>query len=133
MINRVALLTAPDVAMIWGLPMAAAVDNPEAVMVARVLSDEVQVTEAVTSAVLPSLKVPIAANCCVDPTATDGLVGVIWMDRSVLTELPPPPQPATAANMLAQITAQTASRLAQFMFQCLPWGFTLTLCQRGLR
>jgi hypothetical protein len=57
--------------------MAAAAANPELLMVARALSDEVQLTEAVTSAVLPSVNVPFAANCCVDPAATDGLSGVI--------------------------------------------------------
>jgi hypothetical protein len=58
--------------------------------------------------VLPSLKVPIAANCCVDPAATEGLVGVIWIDVNVLggggggedCE----PQPALPATMAAAIS-----------------------------
>jgi hypothetical protein len=84
MINRVAALTDPDVAVICGLPMAAAVANPELLTVASVLSEEVQVTEAVTSDVLPSLKEPVATSCCVDPAVTEKLAGVIWMDVNVL-------------------------------------------------
>jgi len=80
MINRVTALTTPDVALIWGRPIAVAVASPELLMVANVLAEELQDTEAVTSDVLPSLKVPIAASCCVDPATTNGLAGVIWMD-----------------------------------------------------
>jgi hypothetical protein len=63
MINRVEPLTVPDFAVICGRPIAAATASPELLMVARVVSDELQLTEAVTSEVLPSLKVPIAENC----------------------------------------------------------------------
>jgi hypothetical protein len=84
MINRVTALTIPDVALIWGRPIAVAVASPELLMVANVFADELQETEAVTSDVLPSLKVPIAASCCVDPTPTKGLAGVIWIDVKVL-------------------------------------------------
>lgn len=81
MISRVEPLTAPDVAVIWGLPIAAALASP-AVMDANVVSEELQVTEEVMSAMLPSLNDPFA-NCWVDPAGTDGSAGVIWMDVSV--------------------------------------------------
>jgi hypothetical protein len=63
MIHRVEPLTVPDFAVICGRPIAAATANPELLIVARVVSEELQVTEGVTSEVLPSLNVPIAENC----------------------------------------------------------------------
>jgi hypothetical protein len=65
-------------------------------IVARVVSDELQFTEAVSSWVLPSLKVAVAVNCCVAPTEIDGLVGEtlidtgtrIWNSRPA--DVPPP-------------------------------------------
>jgi len=47
------------------LPVAAACARPLVEMVATEVFDEVQVTEDVTSLVVPSLKLPTAANCWV--------------------------------------------------------------------
>ena len=44
---------------------------------------ETQVTEELRSCVLPSLKVPIAANCCVVPRAIDGYAGVTAIDSKI--------------------------------------------------
>jgi len=62
-INRVELLIPPEVAVICGLPIATPVACPELVIVASVVSELLQAAEGVMSAVLPSLKVPLAANC----------------------------------------------------------------------
>ncbi len=43
---------------------------------------EVQVTELVMFAVLESLYVPVAVNCCVEPAGIDGFAGVTAMDNS---------------------------------------------------
>ena len=40
-------------------------------------------TELVRFCVLPSLKVPVAVNCWVSPTATEGFAGVTATDFSV--------------------------------------------------
>ena len=83
MIRRVEPAIDPDAAVTCGLPIANAVASPELLIVVKVVSEEVQATEDVMFAVLPSLNVPIAANCSVDPATTDGLAGVTWMEISV--------------------------------------------------
>ena len=45
--------------------------------------EELQCELMVTSCVEPSLKVPIATNCCVEPAVTDAPAGVMAMDTSV--------------------------------------------------
>jgi len=61
----------PDAAEILELPLATLVAKPRLpaalLMVAIEPSDESQRTEPVMSCVLPSLKVPVAANCSVVP------------------------------------------------------------------
>ena len=51
-------------------------------MVATPVSDEVQVTYAVRSCVVPSEKVPVAANCRPVPPAITGFVGVTAIEAS---------------------------------------------------
>ena len=51
--------------------------------VATVGTDELQCELMLTSCVDPSLNVPMAANCCVEPAVTNGLAGVISIDTSV--------------------------------------------------
>src|SRR3984957_7743930 len=49
-------------------PWPAVLANPPAVMVATLTSEDDQVTCAVRSSVVPSLKLPVAVNCCVPPS-----------------------------------------------------------------
>ena len=51
--------------------------------VATLLSEEAQVTAAVRSWVVLSVKVPVAVNCSVSPLAMLGFGGVTAMDTSV--------------------------------------------------
>lgn len=51
--------------------------------VATLADEELQCAFKVTSCVLPSLKVPVAANCCVVPADTVGDVGVTAMEDRV--------------------------------------------------
>jgi hypothetical protein len=53
----------PEAAVIWTLPIAKLVARPVLLIVAKDVSDELQATEAVKSFVLPSVNVPVAANC----------------------------------------------------------------------
>jgi hypothetical protein len=52
-------------------------------IVATVAADELQWLFRLMSCVLPSLKVPVAANCCVLPTAAVGAKGVTARETSV--------------------------------------------------
>jgi len=51
-------------------------------MVTKLGFDEVQVTEFVRVCVLPSLYVPVAANCCVFPTGMFAVAGVTAIDTN---------------------------------------------------
>jgi len=65
----------PDVACIVVVPTASAVANPEALIEATVVFEELQPTEPVTSCDDPSTTVAFAVNCWVLPTTTVGLLG----------------------------------------------------------
>ena len=68
------------------LPTAKAVASPRGVLmltVATLASDEVQLADAVMSCIEPSVKVPVAVNCCVRPTGIEGIAGVIAIDTNV--------------------------------------------------
>jgi len=111
---------APNVAVTLLLPKATLLTSPCPFTVAMLLSAVLQVTELVTSMVLPSLYVPVAANCCVVPSANDGFTGLTANDTSIgcptlrlavavmdpdVAVMVAPPMPAPAANPLAPIVA----------------------------
>jgi hypothetical protein len=79
--------TVPDDAVIVAVPVAAAVAEPlepaALLIAATVVLDELQVTEAVTSCVELSEKVPVAVNCWLVPRGALGWTGVTAMDTSV--------------------------------------------------
>ena len=63
--------------------MPTAVAKPVVLIVATVEEEEFHVAVLVRFWVVPSLKVPVAVNCWVFPTAIEGFVGVTLMDTSV--------------------------------------------------
>lgn len=69
-------LTVPAAAVIFALPGSSAFARPELLIEIVVGALEVQVTEAVKSRELPSLKCPSAANCCDSPAGIDWFAGV---------------------------------------------------------
>src|SRR5439155_21055935 len=74
--GRAALaVTPPELDVIVVLPVPTAVAKPEELTEATRAADEDHVTE-VNSCVLPSSKVPSALNCCVVPTAIEGVAGL---------------------------------------------------------
>jgi hypothetical protein len=79
--------TAPDVALMMVEPAATEIADPfdpaALLIVATVVFEELQVTEAVRSWVESSEKVPMAENCCFVPFAMLGLDGAIASDTSV--------------------------------------------------
>src|SRR6266478_2112692 len=68
-------VTPPELAVIVVLPVPTAVAKPEELTEATLAADEDHVTE-VNNCVLPSSKVPTALNCCVVPTAIEGVAGL---------------------------------------------------------
>jgi hypothetical protein len=59
------------------------VANPAVLIVATVTAEELHVAVLVRFCVVPSLKVPVAVNCCVPPFGADGFAGVTAMDTTV--------------------------------------------------
>lgn len=76
-------VTAPRVAVMVVLPVATLLARPWPLMVAAAGVDELQMTEVVTSCVLESLKVPVAVNCLVVPTAMLEFAGVTASETRV--------------------------------------------------
>lgn len=77
----------PDrVAVILAFPLLNVVlanpGNPTVLMVATVTSEEFHTTEVVRSCALPSVKWPVAKNCCSRPATTVAETGVTTMDSS---------------------------------------------------
>ena len=74
------------------VPPVMPVASPEALTVATPVFEDSQLAVAVRSFVVPSLKLPVALNCCVWPGEMDDVAGVTEIDTND-TVLPPPPLP----------------------------------------
>ena len=72
-------LIEPAVAVMIAVPTACPLANPPLLMPATV-DDELQVTALVRFCTLPSLYVPLAANCWLVPLAIDALTGLTDID-----------------------------------------------------
>ena len=81
-VSFVEALALPDAALIVVLPCAMDVASPALLMVATATVEDVQVTELVTSCMLPSLNVPVAVNCCDCPAAIVGFEGAMVSETS---------------------------------------------------
>jgi hypothetical protein len=77
------LVTPADVAVTFDVPVPIVVARPFALIVATAVAEEFHVAVPVKFWVLLSENVPIAANCCVKPFATEGFVGVTAIDANV--------------------------------------------------
>lgn len=75
--------TAPSAAVIVVLPEAKLVASPELSTLATAPAEEVQIELWVISCELPSLKVPVATNCCCAPAGIDGFAGVKAIEVTV--------------------------------------------------
>lgn len=106
-------LTDPNTAVIVLLPVATLVARPWALMLATEGEDEVQRTDPVTSWVLESLKVPVAVNCSVVPTAMLGLAGVTASETSVaavtVRDAVPLTEPDVAVIVVVPVPTPAAS------------------------
>src|SRR5579871_582299 len=84
-VSVVEQFTVPTPAWMVVGPSSRTVVNPGDEMVATVVVDELQVALAVMLPLLPSENVPVAVNCWVAPTGTDGLAGVREIEVSART------------------------------------------------
>jgi hypothetical protein len=82
-VNVVDPFTEPNAAVIVVLPVATLVAVPRLSMVAVAAEEEVQNTDVLISWLLESLKVPVATNCFVVPTAMVEFAGVTAIETSV--------------------------------------------------
>lgn len=102
-------------------PAVIAVTNPDAFTVPTLVFEELQLAEPVRFSDVPSLKVPVAVNCCVVPAVTDPFPGVSWRalrlpstNMSVLPEIEPelavieaePCPPAVARPEVPTVTTE---------------------------
>lgn len=82
-------------------------------MAATAGEEEVQSTEAVTSCVLESLKVPVAANCFVVPTAILEFAGVTLIETRVaavtVSEAVPLTDPEAAVIVVVPVATPAAT------------------------
>lgn len=79
-VRLVLWLTPPRLAVIFADPAAKAVTIPVPPTFAMLVADELQVTRLVKSALLPSLKLPVAVSCWLVLTAIDEAAGAIAID-----------------------------------------------------
>ena len=97
--------TLPEVAVIVVVPAVRAVDNPLPSTVATAVLEELQVTEWVTSWVVPSERVPVAVNCWVVRSGMLGLAGVTAMEdktEEVTIRMVPPETAPEVAVMIVE-------------------------------
>ena len=92
-------LMLPDAALIVVLPEAIIVANPAELIVATAAVEDDQMTELVTSCMLPSLKVPAALNCCICPVATVGFGGMTVSETRAAGLTVTPAEPVMLADV----------------------------------
>ena len=97
----------PELAVIVLAPIAIPVAIPVAPTEATLALEDVHCTEVVRSLELPSLYLPVAANCWLEPMPIENTAGVT--DKDVSEGLPPPPpeaqfpaQPISAFGMVVR-------------------------------
>lgn len=76
-------MTPPSTAPIVVVPVPVVEAAPVLLMIATVISDELQATCPIRLSVVPSLNVPIAVNCCGEPKAIFGFAGLIVIELKV--------------------------------------------------
>jgi hypothetical protein len=103
----------PDVAVMVVEPVALLLANPEASIVANTGDEEAQLTELETFCVEPSVKVPVAKNCCVAPSGMDTLAGVIDSETSTAGETVSVVCPDMAPEEAVMVVLPTACVLAK--------------------
>jgi hypothetical protein len=129
-VSSVLPLVLPIVAVIVAVPAATHWAMPVELMVATDVADELQVTLAVMSFVVLSLRCPVAVNCCDVPALMVGVGGPTLIDCNVAgvwfpppPELPPP-HPTSNATQSSVVIAKTFFILAPlFLLRNPKWKY----------
>ena len=101
-VRTVEPVTVPEVALTVAVPIPALFARPALSIVAvEVMSDD-HATVAVRSWVLPSVNLPVAVNCCLVPSAIEGLGGVNAIDASTA---------AVTVNVVVSVTEPEVARI----------------------
>jgi hypothetical protein len=111
--------TPPELAVIIVLPAPVPEASPEPLMVATETTVEVQFT-LVNTCELPSLKVPVAMNCCPAPSTMVGANGVTVIDASVAAVTPRLAEPVIEPEVATTLAVPLACPVA------MPEALTLT-------
>ena len=112
----------PDWAVIVAVPAATPVTWPELLTVATFPSELVQTTPEVRVFVLPSLNVPVALICCVDPTGRVKPVGPTVTVVSVgFTKKPRHPRVKAKVASAVKAPARRSFCLVGDMVVVTPW------------
>jgi hypothetical protein len=99
-VSTVEFVTGPRVAEMVLVPWLRLVARPFELIVATAVTEAPQITEADISLVLASAKVPVAVNCWVLPSGTEGLAGVTVNDTKA--------DPATVKTVEPEMLPNTA-------------------------
>jgi hypothetical protein len=106
---ELAAMVVVPVVSVWATPRVGLVIP----IVATVGFEELQLTLAVRSWILPSANVPVAVNGCVSPSGTEGMAGVTAMetsaDRLTVSVVEPAIDPDTAAIVADPVPLPRAS------------------------
>src|SRR3984893_4413977 len=117
----------PDWAVIVAVPVATPATWPEPLIVATLPSELVQTTPEVRVFVLPSLYVPVAVICCVEPTGRLKPVGPTVTVVSVgFTKKPRQPRLKAKIASAAKAPAMRSFCWVDDMVVVTPWGGCLT-------
>jgi hypothetical protein len=111
--------TPPELAVMIVLPAPAPEASPEALMVATEATDELQFT-LLSTCELPSLKVPVAVNCCPAPCTIVGADGVTAMETNAAAVT------VTLAEPLTEPEVATTLAVPALCPKVMPEPLTLT-------
>lgn len=114
-------LTAPSVAEMFVVPILSPVASPLTVIEATLVADDFQVTTSVTSCMLPSEKVPMAANCCAMPSGMLGVAGVTAIEVMTAEVTVRVVDPETAPETAVMVVVPAVTAFAR------PWVGVLVL------
>lgn len=115
-VNVAVPLTVPEVPLIVVVPTVKAVASPcdpkASLIVATLAGKELQYADWVRSCVLPSVKVPVAANCWLVPAAIEGSNGVMAIETSVAGVTVSSVEPTTDPDIALTLAVPTPTLLA---------------------
>ena len=118
-VSEVEPATELAVAVIVAVPIPALVARPCVPLLllttATMLELELQVAAVVTSCVLPSVKVPVAVNCCVVPRGIEGLGGAMAIDTSMAGVTVSVPEPLIEPEVAVIVVVPVAALVARAM------------------